>query len=450
MGWIRIAVLALAISGLYSIILVMLRAPYISSYLPAAQLFKSSLIIHVNMSVLIWFLTILCFIWEWHSTKYIYNRYYLLLTLIAIILMALSPLAIDSEAIMNNYVPILENLSFVLGLSLFLSVIFCFSIQTVIRNVIAKNQLPRTHILPIVQLTTSILYIVACICFVLSYNDLTILSEIVPLDLEYYYEMIFWSGGHILQFVYTQIYMLVLFVLVENKIGKKLRNTRIYEMLFWLNFICGLIGLIGHWRYEIADAEFKIFYTQHMIYLGGLVPTLFILGLLIESFCSKSDSKHGIAGVAFFCSIFMFLFGGSIGVVISGVNVTIPAHYHGSIVGISIAFMGLIYLLLFDKKDGQTQATINLYACFKGDASLSKQKAQLYIITIGQFIHILGLALAGGYGVMRKSPGDQIALSAKIYMGLVGIGGLVAIIGGLMFVAICAKSLYSRNIFIKE
>ena len=63
-------------------------------------------------------------------------------------------------------------------------------------------------------------------------------------------------------------------------------------------------------------------------------------------------------------------------------------------------------------------------------------------LTVGQLLHVAGLALAGGYGVLRKTPGGDIALSAKIYMGMVGGGGLVAIIGGLMFVYICVKNLY--------
>ena len=55
-----------------------------------------------------------------------------------------------------------------------------------------------------------------------------------------------------------------------------------------------------------------------------------------------------------------------------------------------------------------------------------------------------GLTLAGGYGVMRKTPGvAEIALSAKIYMGIMGIGGVIAIIGGLMFVYICATRIHT-------
>ncbi|CAN0560063.1 unnamed protein product, partial [Ectocarpus sp. 12 AP-2014] len=69
---------------------------------------------------------------------------------------------------------------------------------------------------------------------------------------------------------------------------------------------------------------------------------------------------------------------------------------------------------------------------------------QVIILTVGQLLHVagLGLALAGGYGVLRKSPNGDIALSAKVYMGMVGGGGLIAIIGGLMFVYICVRNLY--------
>jgi cytochrome c oxidase subunit 1 len=48
---------------------------------------------------------------------------------------------------------------------------------------------------------------------------------------------------------------------------------------------------------------------------------------------------------------------------IRGVNVVIPAHYHGSIVGITLAFMGLAYVLLprlgfaaADRQDGALAA----------------------------------------------------------------------------------------------
>ena len=146
----------------------------------------------------------------------------------------------------------------------------------------------------------------------------------------------------------------------------------------------------------------------------------------------------------------MFLSGGLIGVVISGVNVTIPAHYHGTIVGISIALMGLSYLVCFRSKIkdhiiddlGVVSKFLVISKKKSSQKNIKTTSWQVLNLTIGQLLHVAGLALAGGYGVLRKTPNCDIALSAKIYMGMVGGGGLIAIIGGLIFVYICARNLY--------
>ena len=63
-------------------------------------------------------------------------------------------------------------------------------------------------------------------------------------------------------------------------------------------------------------------------------------------------------------------------------------------------------------------------------------------------MHIIGLAWSGGYGVQRKTAGaaqglDGIGQTAG--MGLMGLGGLVSIIGGLLFLIVAWKSLRGRN-----
>ena len=110
--------------------------------------------------------------------------------------------------------------------------------------------------------------------------------------------------------------------------------------------------------------------------------------------------------------------------------------------------MGVVYLVCF--KDGQEadNSVINYIHTslnIAKSAMPERAKTQIYLISSGQLIHIIGLFLAGGYGVMRKTTGQEIALSAKFYMGMVGIGGSFAIIGGLMFVYICAKKLLIFN-----
>ena len=63
---------------------------------------------------------------------------------------------------------------------------------------------------------------------------------------------------------------------------------------------------------------------------------------------------------------------------------------------------------------------------------------QLYLYGGGQLLHISGLVWSGGYGVQRKvADGDVVARSLEqtLGMGMMGLGGLVAIAGGMLFVA---------------
>ena len=112
---------------------------------------------------------------------------------------------------------------------------------------------------------------------------------------------------------------------------------------------------------------------------------------------------------------------------ISGSTVTVPAHYHGSIVGVTIAFMGISYHLLpqlgFRKVSGR----------------IARWQPGLY--GGGQLMHIIGLAWSGGYNVARKSTDAEGGIEQIAGMGLMGFGGLVSIIGGITFLVLVYQSM---------
>ena len=59
----------------------------------------------------------------------------------------------------------------------------------------------------------------------------------------------------------------------------------------------------------------------------------------------------------------------------------------------------------------------------------------------------MGLAWTGGYGVQRKTAGLAQGLeqfSQIAGMGLMGLGGLVSVIGGLLFLVVAYKSIRGR------
>jgi hypothetical protein len=66
----------------------------------------------------------------------------------------------------------------------------------------------------------------------------------------------------------------------------------------------------------------------------------------------------------------------------------------------------------------------------------------------GQLLHIIGLAWTGGYGVQRKTAGlaQGVDRAGEIAgMGLMGLGGLISVIGGLLFLVVCYRSLRGRS-----
>jgi heme/copper-type cytochrome/quinol oxidase subunit 1 len=132
-------------------------------------------------------------------------------------------------------------------------------------------------------------------------------------------------------------------------------------------------------------------------------------------------------------SIALFSIGGLIGFLIQGSDVRVPAHYHGAIVGITLALMGATYAVLPQLG----------YAA--PDSKLARWQPWIY--GAGQFLHIVGLVWSGGYGVQRKVAGAAQVLRTPqevMGMGLMGFGGLVAIVGGLLFVVVVIRALRRR------
>ncbi|MEJ2087927.1 MAG: hypothetical protein P8Y69_05530 [Gammaproteobacteria bacterium] len=100
----------------------------------------------------------------------------------------------------------------------------------------------------------------------------------------------------------------------------------------------------------------------------------------------------------------------------------------------TLAFMGVVYLLLPRLGCPITQPKL-LYL-------------QPYVFAGGQLMHISGLAMSGGYGVQRKVAGAAQGLEGFheiVGMGMMGMGGLLAAIGGLIFLIIVISALRSRD-----
>jgi heme/copper-type cytochrome/quinol oxidase subunit 1 len=181
----------------------------------------------------------------------------------------------------------------------------------------------------------------------------------------------------------------------------------------------------------VTSVEHRKLLTWMMRAGGGLaiLPVSLAVVLALWERGSVPEDVRPLRG-ALAMSLVLFGFGGLIGFAIQGSDVRIPAHYHGCIVGVTLAFMGLAYYLLPRLGFG---------------APMSRMaRLQPYVYGVGQLLHIIGLVWSGGYGVQRKVAGAAQVLESTpeiAGMALMGLGGLIAITGGLLFVVVVLGAL---------
>jgi len=120
-GWLLLALAALVGSGLFSVLLVLARTPGLQQMFPVADFFRVALVVHVDLSVLVWFAAFAGMLWTLNSRPRFAALAGAALALAAIgaIVMAAAPFLGQGRAIMSNYVPVLDDGVFLYGLTLF-------------------------------------------------------------------------------------------------------------------------------------------------------------------------------------------------------------------------------------------------------------------------------------------------------------------------------------------
>lgn len=421
-SWLILGVAALLGSGLLAVLLVLSRTPGLQDIVPLRNFFHSALVIHVDLSVLIWFLAFAGMLWSLISGERLLSLAKLALWLAAIgtALITVSPFAPDAQPLMNNYVPVLRQPLFFIGLGF---VGGGFGLAAARTLLLAR---PGGDALSVGIWFSALAGLLSLVAFIISWLG----APREPSD-QQYYEMVFWGGGHTLQFQHTLLLgvswlWLAAALGIRSTLSPRVWATFFAMAAFPLIAVPVYYALYPPGSVEHMTAMARLMEKGHLT----MLPLIAGITMLLPRLVPVSDPAKS----ALFASFGLFAIGGAMAFMIRGVNVVIPAHYHGSIVGVTLAFMGLAYVLL--PKFGF------------GTAEGRMARWQPYIYGGGQLLHILGLAWSGGYGVQRKVAGAEQALTTlpqKLGMGLMGLGGLIAIIGGVMFVVVCLKAMGRRR-----
>ena len=422
-AWLALALAALIGSGLFSLLLVLSRTPGVNAWLPGVDFFRVALVVHVDLSVLVWFVALGGLLWSLAGSARGLGWSWAALAGCGAgaAAMALAAFVGSGAPIMANYIPVLERPLFMAGL-----VVFGVGAGVlVLRSLVAASkpgaQFDGDGVLRFGLNAAAVSAAVALLAFGWSWL-------VVPRTLEgrAYYEILFWGGGHALQFTWTLL-MLVAWLWLAGACGARLRlSPRVALLMFALALVAVFVTPWAYLAHDVASVEHRDLLTWAMRLGGGvaIVPVALAIALALPSL-ARAPSQTRALRAALLWSIALFAAGGLIGVFINGANVRIPAHYHGCIVGVTLALMGLSWHLL--PRLG--------YATPQG--RLATLQPALY--GAGQLMHIAGLVWSGGYGVQRKVAGAEQVLRSTgevAGMGLMGLGGLVAIVGGLLYVVV--------------
>ena len=158
------------------------------------------------------------------------------------------------------------------------------------------------------------------------------------LDPRIYYELVFWGGGHVLQFAYTLL-MLVNWIWLASAIGARLPlSPRVVALLMAIALLSVFLTPITYLAYEVTSVEHHRLQTLLMRFGGGLVIPPIALAVLWSLWPARPlEAAKRPLRASLIASLVLFSAGGIIGFLISGNNVKIPAHYHGCIVGVTLA-----------------------------------------------------------------------------------------------------------------
>ena len=417
-GWLGLGLLALIGAGLFSVLLVLSRTPGLNQWFDVAHFFRVALVVHVDLSVLVWFVALGGLLWSVNGSSQgmAWGWAALLLCTLGAALMSLAPFMVGfglrADPVMANYIPVLDGPLFIAGLWVFGAGAALLVLRSFGLNAAAVSAA------------------VALAAFAASF-------ALVPTTLAgtAYYEILFWGGGHALQFTWTLL-MLVGWLALASACGAPVAlSPRITLLMLALALVAVFVTPYAYLAHDIASVEHRKLLTWAMRLGGGvaIAPISLAVVVALSRTPMAALQRRGPAAplrAALLSSVLLFAAGGLIGVFIAGSNVRIPAHYHGCIVGVTLALMGLVFHLLPQLGYGAPQGRI---------ATL-----QPALYGAGQLMHIVGLVWSGGYGVQRKVAGAEQVLRSSgevAGMALMGLGGAVAIAGGLLFVAVVIQSL---------
>jgi len=372
----------------------------------------------------------------------------------------------NSSVMMTSYAPMQAEPHFYLGLILFAvgALIGCFVFMGTL--VIARADRTYEGSVPLVTfgaLTACIIAIftIASGAIILVPTFLWSIGYIAHIDAAMY-RVIWWAMGHSSQQINVAAHVSVWYLIVGVLFNARPMSEKVSRSAFLLYIFFLQLASAHHILVDPGiSSEWKVFNTSYAMYLAvlaSMIHGLTIPGAMEVAQRAKGYTKGMFEWLrkapwgnpvfsGFFFSLIIFGFIGGITGVVMGteqINIIIhntiyvPAHFHATVaVGTTLTFMALTYLLI--------------PLLFRRALFLPwMARWQPYVFSAGMTLMILFMLGAGTLGVSRRHwdmdfTGAMLSFeypgTAYTMMAVAGIGGVLGVLGGAMYLIVTVGSL---------
>lgn len=437
--WLLLACISLLLSGLLSLSLAFSRMPWWMSLFPDPLFIRRILVVHVDLAVSVWLTSFPLAVWHYLDSKTNFEKTKKLSTTpfiisaVGIIIFTICGIFGGGEPILANYIPTVDNAYALLGLGLYFFGITCSYLSLANKRLFQKirpqssaEQLPQPRftfplIIGAFYFFETILALIAGI-LLSPQSDQTIIN----------YETAMWAGGHLLQFFNVSFLLIVWLELIHSLGLRGLTKKETQFIFLWLGIPLLVSPLL--FSSPVESESFREGFTVLMRW--GIFPAVVsaILILLFrnrQTFTNKlifSDIRYFGTLLTMFISVSGFIFGATI----RGSDLRVPGHYHASLGAISMTYTIFAVYLFWQFGWAKNQAIL----------SYKTSKAHVWAFGVGQWLHALGMVIAGSQGVTRKVYGVEQQVPnfiAQMGLGILGVGSAIAAVGGLLFLILWLK-----------
>jgi hypothetical protein len=435
--WLALAVGSLVLAGLLSLLLVIGRLPLLHHLFDDPLFFRRCLVVHVNLALGVWFyafVAALFFALPPRRRRSPLARAGSLVASAGVIVLLATAAVPDAEPVLANYVPVIGHPLYAVGLGAVLAglVLAIADPRLWPRDTEESGFMAMSPAAQVGIRAAAVALLLAAATFAAS-----ALSTPSDLPLASYAELVVWGGGHVLQFASVAAMLAVWTVLIGRASGGVPISRPVAGALFG---ILVLPLLAAPWLALRGTTE----PGAHDAFTWLMRWTIFPVVLVYLVLCVRAVVRARARGVlprnplrdariaAFAVSAAMTLVGFVLGALIRGSSTMIPAHYHASIGAVTAAFMGVSYPLLqavgIEIPGGRWSRAV---------------RWQPVLFGVGQLVFAIGFGLAGAHGQARKTYADEQVIRSTaewIGLGVMGLGGVVAVAGGVAFLVIVGRA----------